>query len=99
MKERNAQPPARALTKYTGTYKSDAIQSQLVVTASGNKLSLTASGNLRGTFTLRETAPHTFEAENAPQNLTVNFDVTDRRATTARVSVAGQGTFVFKRAR
>ena len=88
---------AGSLTKYVGVYKSDTLQSELTVTASGNSLRFSATGNLRGRFTLKKTGKHTFEAQKAPQKLTLKFDVRNRKAIQVSIGVGKQGPFPFKR--
>ena len=85
------------LQPYPGSYKSEAIQSEIQVSASGTSLSLAATGNLRGTFSLNPTGEHEFEAVGAPVKITIKFEVEEGIAARAEVTVGEQGPFGFER--
>jgi hypothetical protein len=96
--ESGAKDGAAFFKKYAGTYKSDLLKSQIEITLSGDRLSFAASGkSLRGSFMLTKTGAHTFEADNAPQKVIIEFKVDADKVTEAGVTVSGQGPFPFKR--
>ena len=89
-------PPVK-LNQYVGTYKSQAIRSEIKVVVMGQRLVFSATGNLKGKFPLKRTGKHTFEADNAPLKISLTFAVTGNSTTHVAVRVGPQGPFKFKR--
>ena len=96
-KEVVAKDSPNPLKRFVGPYKCEAIKTEVEFTLTGDQLSFTASGNLRGRFTLKKLAENTYEAEDTPQKVTVVFKLRDAKVTEAELTVSGQGPFVFKR--
>ena len=88
---------AGVLKRYVGTYKSDALRSEIVVSVFNKKLRFTATGNLRGRFDLKTVGVHTFEAEKVSPKLTLKFESKGDKAIMVSVSVGAQGPFSFNR--
>ncbi len=95
--EEGPAPTDAELEGYAGEYRCDAIASEIGVTFADGKLRFTATGNLRGAFALAWTGKDTFKAEGVPQEMVLEFELEEGRATRARVSIGGQGPFTFER--
>jgi hypothetical protein len=96
-KPEEAGPSAGPLGKYEGKYKCDMIQARVIVKASGGMLSFSASGNLQGKFALQKSGEDKFQAVGAPRPLILEFEIEGGKAVRIKVSVGGQGPFLFKR--